>query len=62
MNYPHYSQVKILKQRFNLLKKNGIPLKKLDARDYKKLSEFISTIKPQIIIHLAAVSHSNKSN
>ena len=54
--------LKILKQRFNLLKKNGIPLKKLDARDYKKLSEFISTIKPQIIIHLAAVSHSNISN
>ena len=54
--------LKILKQRFNLLKKNRISLKKIDARDYKKLSEYISFIKPKVIIHLAAVSHSNRSN
>ena len=54
--------LKILKQRFSLLKTNRIPLKIVDARDYHKLSRVIGSIKPQVIIHLAAVSHSNRSN
>ena len=54
--------LKILNQRFFLLKKNKIPLKIVDARDYHKLSRAISSVKPQVIIHLAAVSHSNRSN
>ena len=33
-----------------------------DARDYHKLSNLINDLKPQIIIHLAAVSHANRSN
>ena len=54
--------LKILNQRFNLLKKNNITLKKIDARDYIALSKYISFFKPQVIIHLAAVSHANRSN
>lgn len=53
---------KILKDRFKILKKNKIKFLKLDARDYKKLSKNISIIKPDVIVHLAAVSHANKSN
>ena len=52
----------ILSERFLLLKKNKIPLKVIDARDYHKLSRFIGYFKPQVIIHLAAVSHANRSN
>tara|TARA_B100000963_G_scaffold272082_1_gene240272 strand:- start:2459 stop:3475 length:1017 start_codon:yes stop_codon:yes gene_type:complete len=54
--------LKILKQRFYFLKKNKIPLKLVDARDYLKLSKTITALKPQVIIHLAAVSHANRSN
>ena len=54
--------IKILNQRFSLLKKNKISLKIVDARNYHKLSKAISSVKPQVIIHLAAVSHSNRSN
>jgi nucleoside-diphosphate-sugar epimerase len=54
--------LKILNQRFQLLKKNKIPVIKVDARDYFKLSNAINYIKPQVIIHLAAVSHANRSN
>ena len=34
----------------------------IDARNYKNLCKCINKINPQVIIHLAAVSHSNKSN
>ena len=54
--------LKILNQRFFLLKKNKIPLKIIDARNYHKLSKVMSSVRPQVIIHLAAVSHSNRSN
>ena len=49
-------------ERFSLLKKNKIALKVADARNYKLLSKFIKNLKPQIIIHLAAISHANRSN
>tara|TARA_B100002019_G_C21237631_1_gene583668 strand:+ start:95 stop:1117 length:1023 start_codon:yes stop_codon:yes gene_type:complete len=54
--------LKILNERFLLLKKNKISLDKIDARDYFKLSRYINYFKPQVIIHLAAVSHANRSN
>lgn len=44
------------------LRKKKIPLRKVDARDYHNLSRAISNFKPQVIIHLAAVSHANRSN
>ena len=54
--------LKILLERQELLKKNNITLLIEDARDYHKLSNLINDLKPQIIIHLAAVSHANRSN
>ena len=52
----------MLNERFDLLKKNNIPLHVQDARDYNGLSNIINQINPNIIIHLAAVSHANRSN
>ncbi len=54
--------MKILVERFSLLKKFKIPLKKIDARDYNKLCKIFNNFKPQIVVHLAAVSHANRSN
>lgn len=53
---------KILNERLQLLKKNKIPLKIIDARNFNKLKAYIGSLKPQVVIHLAAVSHADKSN
>ena len=52
----------ILNQRLKLFKNSKINLIKVDAKNYKKTHEILNTIKPNIIIHLAAVSHANRSN
>lgn len=54
--------LRILNQRLDLLHKAGIPMHPLDARDYHVLSRVIDQIKPQVIIHLAAVAHAGLSN
>jgi len=54
--------IKIANSRMELLRKAGIPVYIEDARDYHLLSHTIGRIKPQIVIHLAAVSHANRSN
>ena len=52
----------ILNNRIELLNKNEINLIVQDARDYHAISKVYGDIDPDIIIHLAAVSHANKSN
>lgn len=59
--YPHLSYT-VLTERLDLLRKAGIPLFVQDARDYHALSHLITKINPQVIMHLAAVSHANRSN
>ena len=54
--------IKILKERIRLIKKNKIPLRKIDARNYHKLSKVFNEFKPNVVVHLAAVSHANRSN
>ena len=53
---------KIIESRLQLLDENQIELKIADARDYHLISKLISDLKPDIIVHLAAVSHANRSN
>ena len=52
----------ILNNRIELLNSKQIKLIIQDARDYHAVSKIYNEIKPDIIIHLAAVSHANKSN
>lgn len=52
----------IIQQRLDLMKEKGIPLTEIDSRDYIKLSEVISEMNVDTLIHLAAVAHSGKSN
>jgi nucleoside-diphosphate-sugar epimerase len=59
--YPHLSYA-VLNERLNLLRLADIPLFVQDARDYHALSHLVTKIDPQVIIHLAAVSHANRSN
>ena len=53
---------KILEERLRIIKENKIPLIIQDSRDYDAYVGHCQKIKPKVIIHLAAVSHSNKSN
>lgn len=59
--YPYLSK-KILDERINLLDKQKVKIYKTDARDHKEIVNILGKIKPQIIVHLAAVSHANRSN
>jgi nucleoside-diphosphate-sugar epimerase len=52
----------ILNNRIELLNNDQINLIVQDARDYHAVSKLYDEINPDIIIHLAAVSHANKSN
>lgn len=52
----------ILKNRIDLINNNNIKFNIQDARDYHAISRIYDEINPDIIIHLAAVSHANKSN
>jgi nucleoside-diphosphate-sugar epimerase len=59
--YPLLSK-KIIDSRLDLLNEKKIPLFVQDARNYHSLSHIITKIKPEVIIHLAAVSHAVRSN
>ena len=52
----------ILKSRLNLLKNSQINYYIKDAKDLIQIKQIYESIDPDIIIHLAAVSHANKSN
>lgn len=50
----------ILDERLKLL--SGVKTYFEDARDYQKMSRLYAEIKPEVIVHLAAVSHAGRSN
>lgn len=54
--------LQMLHRRLELLEEAGVKLYPQDARDYHALSRLISSIDPAVIVHLAAVSHANRSN
>ena len=58
----HELYVRIINERLNLLRDAGVPIHVQDARDYHSLSHILAEIKPQVIVHLAAVSHAGRSN
>ncbi len=59
--YPELS-LSIIQSRLKILRKENIKILVQDARDYHKLSDTLTSLKPNIIIQLCAVSHANKSN
>lgn len=59
--HPDLSYAMIM-ERMHLIKNANINLKVQDARSYHEISNLLAAIDPQIIIHLSAVSHANRSN
>ena len=54
--------VRMINQRLDMLREAEIPIRVQDARDYHALTRILLQIKPQVIVHLAAVSHAGRSN
>ena len=53
---------KMVLERFDKLQWAKVPILPVDARDYHQLSKAIGGIKPDVIIHMAAVAHIDRSN
>lgn len=53
---------KFLNQRIDLLHEAKLDINVEDARDYHMLTRTLTALKPQVIVHLAAVAHANRSN
>lgn len=54
--------ISFINERLNLLRQNEIGLHIIDVRDYHLTSHVLSDIKPDAIVHLAAIAHANRSN
>ena len=49
-------------ERLKLLKKNKVLFKKIDAQNKKQLNNVVKKYHPDVLVHLAAVSHDGRSN
>jgi nucleoside-diphosphate-sugar epimerase len=54
--------ISFINERLSLLRQNEIGLHIIDVRDYQLTSRTLTSIKPDVIVHLAAISHANRSN
>jgi nucleoside-diphosphate-sugar epimerase len=54
--------LRIINERLDLLRESGIIIYVQDARDYSAMNRLLAKMKPDVIIHLAAVAHAGKSN
>jgi len=55
--------MRMVNERLDLMRRAGVELHPQDARDYHALSRLLATsIKPNVIVQLAAVAHANRSN
>ncbi len=59
-NSPLY--VGFINLRLDALRRARIPLHIIDSRDYSLMTRCLNSIKPDVVIHLAAVAHANRSN
>jgi len=54
--------VDFIHERLDLLRTRGVPLHVVDARDYSGLTRTFANISPDVVVHLAAIAHANRSN
>ncbi len=54
--------LQLIHDRLQLLYEADIPVHVLDLRDYHMVSRTVANIKPDAIVHLAAVAHANVAN
>ena len=51
-----------INERLRLLREAKVNLHVIDIRDYHLVSHTLTNIKPDVVIHLAAIAHANRSN
>ncbi len=54
--------IAFINERLTLLRNAKINIHIIDVRDYHLVSQTLSDIKPDVVVHLAAISHANRSN
>ena len=54
--------LRMINERLGLLREAGVSLYIQDARDERGLAERLETLKPQVLLHLAGVSHAARSD
>ena len=54
--------IEFINERLRLLRNSGVSLHIIDIRDYHGVSQVIRQIEPDVVIHLAAIAHANRSN
>lgn len=54
--------ISLINERLELLRKSKINLHIIDIREYHTVTTTLNHIKPDVIVHLAAVAHANRSN
>lgn len=60
---PHAERyIAFINERLQLLRQAKVGLHVIDARDYATVSFTLGKIKPDVVIHLAAIAHANRSN
>lgn len=52
----------IINERLDLLRKAGVQLHVVDAREYQLLSPHLASIEADAVVQLAAIAHANKAN
>ena len=58
----HPEYLAMCHERAALLNTAGVPVMYLDARQYSTFTRLVAPMKPQAIVHLAAVAHIDRSN
>ena len=51
-----------INERLRLLRETGVGLHVIDIRDYHVVTRTLTQIDPDVVIHLAAIAHANRSN
>jgi len=54
--------ISFINERLKILREKKINVNIFDIREYNLVSQYISKIEPDVVIHLAAISHANRSN
>ena len=60
--YDRELYLRIINERLDRLHAAGVPLHVQDARDYPALGHLFTEIRPEVVIHLAAVAHAGRAN
>lgn len=60
---PHAERyITFINERLSLLRAANVGLHVIDARDYHVVTRTLQGIEPDVVVHLAAIAHANRSN